>query len=209
MLTNRPFTKLLSVVALAVILSACDSGGVGTSSNTDLSTANTGNAYTGVAARNIAVSNFQYYLWRNVTDATRCGGCHNSEASSPVTPLFFDTSNVNVAYDATVARDPALLDMTTINPVNAVFVDKLRNGHFCWETNTLICATLIEQWIDDWKNAANGGAVARQINLTAPANIRGPGRLQVISRLRDYCRHQRHQFCEYRVSAGGGHESAN
>jgi hypothetical protein len=175
MLTNRPFIKLLSVLTLAVILSACDSGGVGTSSNSDLSTANTGNVYTGAAARNIAVSNFQYYLWRNVTDVTRCGGCHNSEASSPVTPLFFDTSNVNVAYDATVARDPALLNMTTVNPVNAVFVDKLRNDHFCWETNPAICATLIENWIGDWKNAANGGTVARQINLTAPANIRDPG----------------------------------
>ncbi len=175
MITNRPFTKLLSVLALAVVLSACDSGGVGTSSNPDLSTANNGFAYTGAAARDIAVSNFQFYLWRNVTDVTRCGGCHNSEASSPVTPLFFDTSNVNVAYDATVARDPALLDMTTVNPLNAVFVDKLNNGHFCWETNDTICATLIAGWIDDWKNAANGGAVARQINLTAPANIRDPG----------------------------------
>ena len=175
MITNRPFTKLLSVLALTVVLSACDSGGVGTSSNPDLSTANNGFVYTGAAARDIAVSNFQFYLWRNVTDVTRCGGCHNSQASSPVTPLFFDTSNVNVAYDATVARDPALLDMTTVNPLNAVFVDKLNNGHFCWETNDTICATLIAGWIDDWKNAANGGAVARQINLTAPANIRDPG----------------------------------
>ncbi len=177
MLKNRPFTKLLSVLAFAVVLSACDSGGVGTSSNPDLGTANNGFVYTGVAARDIAVSNFQYYLWRNVTDITRCGGCHNSEASSPVTPLFFDTSNVNVAYDATVARDPSLLpaNLPTTNPLNTAFVDKLNNGHFCWETNPTICATLIAGWIDDWKNAANGGAVARQINLIAPANIRDPG----------------------------------
>jgi hypothetical protein len=177
MLTNRPFTKLLSALALAVVLSACDSGGVGTSSNPNLGTANTGNVYTGAAARNIAVSNFQYYLWRNVTDETRCGGCHNSEASSPVSKLFFDTSNVNVAYDVTVAEDPSLLpaNLPTMNPLNAVFVNQLNNGHFCWETNPAICATLIAGWIDDWKNAANGGAVARQINLTAPAVIRDPG----------------------------------
>jgi hypothetical protein len=175
MLNSHPLLKIISLLALSALMAACDSGSVGTTPNPNLSNSASSFAYTGPAARDIAVSNFQYYLWRNVTDVTRCGGCHNSQASSPVSPLFFDTSNVNVAYDASVARDPALLDMSTINPLNAVFVDKLRNNHFCWETNSAICATLIEGWIDDWKNAANGGASARQINLTAPNSIRDPG----------------------------------
>lgn len=176
MLKNYPFLKLFSLLALSALMAACDSGGVGTSANPDLGGGD-GNkfVYTGPPARDIEVSNFQFYLWKNVVDPTRCGGCHNSQATTPVMPLFFDTSNVNVAYDAAVARDPALLDMSTINPLDAVFVDKLENTHFCWENNTLICAALLAGWIDDWKNSANGGVGARQINLTAPANIRDPG----------------------------------
>ena len=179
---NNPFIKIISLLALGAMMAACDSGGVGTTANQNLGNTANQSSYTGPAARDIAVSNFQYYLWRNVTDVTRCGGCHNSEASAPVSPLFFDTSNVNVAYDATVARDPSLLpaNLPTMNPLNAVFVDKLNNNHFCWETNPAICATLIAGWIDDWKNAANGGAGARQINLNAPANIRDPGDPQAV-----------------------------
>ncbi len=176
MFKNYPFLKIISMLALGALMSACDSGSVGTTSNPNLGGGG-GNrfVYTGPPARDIEVSNFQFYLWQNVIDATRCGGCHNSEASVPVMPLFFDTYSVNVAYDEAVAVDPALLDMSTINPLNAEFVNKLNNTHFCWETNSAICATLLAGWIDDWKNAANGGGASRQINLTAPAVIRDPG----------------------------------
>ena len=176
MLKNYPFLKILSLLLLGALTAACDSGSVGTTANPNLG-GGSGNrfVYTGPPARDIAVSNFQFYLWQNVIDATRCGGCHNSDASAPVLPLFFDTSNVNVAYDEAVARDPTLLDMTTINPLNAEFVNKLNNTHFCWETNSAICATLIAGWIDDWKNASNGGVASRQINLIAPNSIRDPG----------------------------------
>ena len=176
MLKNYPFLKIFSLLALSAMMTACDSGGVGTTANPNLAGNGGGKfVYTGPAARDIEVSNFQFYLWQNVIDATRCGGCHNSEANTPVTPVFFDTSNVNVAYDQAVTVDPALLDMATINPLNAEFVTKLNGTHFCWETNSAICATLLAGWIDDWKNAANGGVASRQINLTAPANIRDPG----------------------------------
>jgi len=170
MLKKYPVLKLISLLALGVLTAACDSGSVGNTSNPNLG-ANSGNrfVYSGPRARNIDVSNFQYYLWRNVTDSTRCGGCHNSDASSPITPLFFDTSNVNVAYDESISR----VDLG--NPQNSAFVDRLERTHFCWENNSAICATLLAGWIDDWKNAASGGVAARQINLTAPANIRDPG----------------------------------
>jgi len=176
MLKNHPFLKTLSLLFLGALTAACDSGSVGTTANPNLSGGNDNRyVYSGPPARDIAVSNFQYYLWQNVIDATRCGGCHNSDASAPVTPLFFDTSNVNVAYDQAVASDPSLLDMTTINPLNTVFVNKLYSTHFCWETNSAICATLIAGWIDDWKNGSNGGVDSRQIILIAPNNIRDPG----------------------------------
>jgi len=176
MFKNYPFLKIFSLLALSAMMAACDSGGVGTTANPNLGGNGGGKfVYTGPAARDIDVSNFQYYLWQNVIDATRCGGCHNSEANTPVTPVFFDTSNVNVAYDQAVTVDPALLDMATINPLNAEFVMKLNGTHFCWETNSAICATLLAGWIDDWKNAANGGVASRQINLIAPTNIRDPG----------------------------------
>jgi hypothetical protein len=175
MLKNRPFLKTICVLALGALLSACDTGSVGTTSNPDTSIAASGFVYTGPAARNINVSNFQYYLWKNVVSNDRCGGCHNREASSPVSPYFFDTLDVNVAYDAAVAKDPALADISTINPFAAEFVTKL-DSHFCWESQapSTFCGSLIAGWIDDWKNAATGGLAARQINLTAPA-IRDPG----------------------------------
>ncbi|MCP4392224.1 MAG: LamG domain-containing protein [Gammaproteobacteria bacterium] len=169
MLENRPFIAFFSVLALVVMLAACDSGGVSTSANPNLSIANNGFVYTGPAARNIDVANFKTYLYDKVNIDTRCGGCHNSQASSPVSPLFFDTSNVNIAYDESISR------VDLVNPTNSVFVAKLNSGHFCWETVSAVCAGLISDWIEDWKNAANGGVSSRQINLVVPDSIRDPG----------------------------------
>ena len=169
MIKNRSFLNTLWVLALGAVLSACDTGSVGTSSNPDTGIAASGFFYNGPAARSIDVSNFQYYLWRNVIDDSRCGGCHNSEASSPVSPFFFDTANVNVAYDQAISK----IDL--VNPLNSEFVSKLNGGHFCWENVSSVCGTLIAGWIDDWINASSGGVAARQINLTAPASIRVPG----------------------------------
>ncbi|MDH3763988.1 MAG: hypothetical protein OEU50_23665, partial [Gammaproteobacteria bacterium] len=79
MLKNNPFLKIISLLALGAMMAACDSGSVGTTANPNL--AGNGNnkfVYTGPPAQSIEVSNFQYYLWKNVIDATRCGGCHNS-----------------------------------------------------------------------------------------------------------------------------------
>ena len=169
MSNHRPFLQLFAVLALAAGLAACDSGGVGTSANPNLATANSGFVYTGPAARNIDVSNFQYYLWSNLNSDSRCGGCHNSQASSPQSPLFFDISNINVAYDSSI--DYVDLDI----PSASEFVAKVGGGHNCWESNPGICGTLITGWIENWKNAANGGVASRQINLVPPEDIRDPG----------------------------------
>jgi hypothetical protein len=164
-----PVIKLAAGLVLAATLAACDSTGVGTTSNPNLTTSNTGFVYTGPAARNVDVSNFQFYLWNNVNQDGRCGGCHNSQASSPVGPFFFDTSNVNIAYDESIAY----VDLD--NPLNSEFVNKLNGGHTCWEPVSAICGTLIAGWIENWKNANNGGVAARQINLTPPDDIRDTG----------------------------------
>ena len=169
MLNHALLFRLLALLALVTGLAACDGGGVGTSSNPNLTTANTGFVYTGPAARNIDISNFQFYLWQNVNADGRCGGCHNSGASTPVSPLFFDTRNVNVAYDASIAY----VDLG--DPSNSEFVDKVSSGHNCWESQPGICGTLITGWIEDWKNASNGGVASRQINLVPPDDIRDPG----------------------------------
>jgi hypothetical protein len=167
MLINRPFIKLFAMLALTLALAACDS--VGTTSNPNLNTEAGKFVYTGPAARNIDVSNFQFYLYDKLNLDNRCGGCHNSQATSTVSPLFFDTSNVNVAYDSSIAY----VDLDS--PVSSPFVAKLNDTHFCWESVSSICGTLIAGWIGDWKNAANGGVAARQINLVAPDDIRDPG----------------------------------
>ena len=165
----NPVIRLVAGLVLAAALAACDSGSVGTTSNPDLTTSNTGFVYTGPAARSIDVSNFQFYLWNNVNQDNRCGGCHNSQASSPQAPFFFDTSDINVAYDESIAY----VDLG--NPLLSEFVDKLNTGHTCWEPVSAICGTLIAGWIEDWRNANNGGVAARQITLTPPDDIRDPG----------------------------------
>ena len=171
MTKNRSFLNTICVLVLGAVLSACDTGSVGTTTNPDTSIAASGFFYSGPAAESIDVANFQYYLWRNVIDDSRCGGCHNSKASSPVSPFFFDTDNVNVAYNQSISR----VDKT--NPLLSEFVAKLNppNSHFCWESVSAVCGTLIEGWITDWINASSGGVAARQINLVAPASIRSPG----------------------------------
>jgi len=156
-------------MAVAAALAACDAGTVGTSANPDLSFGGTGFVYSGPAARNVEVSNFQFYLYNNVNQDNRCGGCHNSQASSPVSPLFFDTTDVNAAYNASLAY----VDLD--NPPASGFVQQMNSGHSCWEPLSSICGTLIAGWIEDWKNAANGGVASRQINLQPPDSIRDPG----------------------------------
>lgn len=162
---SRPIAALVIAAALA----ACDTGGVGTSANPDLGTGNSGFVYSGPAARDVDVSNFQFYLYNNLNPNNRCGGCHNSQASTPVSPLFFDTTDVNAAYNAS----NAYVDLD--NPPASGFVQQMNGGHFCWEPVSSICGTLIAGWIEDWKNAANGGIASRQINLQPPENIRPPG----------------------------------
>jgi len=172
MFKTHPFMKVFSVLALATLLAACDSGSVGTSANPNLSTSVSKFVYTGPAPRDQDVSNFKEYLWENVIDESRCGGCHNSQASSPISPLFFDTSNVNVAYDQSISR------VDLVNPGSSAFVAKLstaNGGHYCIYTNSDVCAIELETWITDWRDAANGGAAQRQIQLEIPANIRDPG----------------------------------
>jgi hypothetical protein len=171
MIKNHSFINAIWVLALGAVMSACDTGSVGTSSNPDTSIAASGFFYSGPAAESIDVANFQYYLWRNVIDDSRCGGCHNSQASSPQPPYFFDTANVNVAYSEAITK------VDKANPLNSELVTILttNGGHHCWENISAVCGMLIEGWITDWINASSGGVSARQINLVAPANIRPPG----------------------------------
>jgi hypothetical protein len=162
----------MCVLVFSVGLAACDSGGVGTASNTNLSAVNTGFTYTGPAARNIDVSNFQFYLYNNLNLDTRCGGCHNSQATSPVNNpsfYFFDTGDVNLAFDLSFPN------VDLVDPSSSAFVTKLNAGHHCWEAVSSICETLITGWITDWQNANNGGVASRQINLVPPDDIRDPG----------------------------------
>jgi len=167
MFKTHPFTTLFSVFALATLLAACDSGSVSNNTNPNLNTGGGSRfVYTGPAARDQDVSKFQEYLWRPIVENGNCADCHNSQASSPVTPTFFDTSNVNVAYDQSISR----VDLVT--PSSSDFVDKLatasnggRGPHFCWHSSSDLCANDIQAWIEDWQNADTGGLASRAIEL--------------------------------------------
>ena len=61
-------------------------------------------AVEGLAALTIDTADLEEHLWCNLKDTTRCGGCHNSAASSVVTPMFFDTADINVAYTESLSK---------------------------------------------------------------------------------------------------------
>lgn len=151
---------LLPLFALAALLSACDSG-VGTSSNPNLNSGNTG--YNGPPARTADIRSFELNFWTFLKEDNRCGQCHDNGQA----PEFVDTSDVNRAYSEAIAY------ANLQDPASSIFVTKVGGGHNCWLTSTVACATNIEQMITNWATDSNVTS-ARLIQLTPPP-IKDPG----------------------------------
>ena len=160
MLTIRDL-RILVVLALGAVLSACDGGGASTSENPILNTSSSG--YNGPPAKTADILSFQLNFWTFLKEQNRCGQCHDNGQA----PTFVDTGNINKAYSKAVPY------ANLGDPASSEFVTKVGGGHNCWLASAAACATNIEQMITNWANDSNVTS-ARVINLTPPP-IKDPG----------------------------------
>ncbi len=161
MTLNKPRLKLMLLPALGVLLLACDNS-VGTSTNPDLGTGETG--YSGPAAKTEDIRSFEFNFWTFLQEDNRCGQCHDDGDQAPT---FVDTTDVNKAYSQ------AINYVSLLEPASSLFVSKVGGGHNCWLSSLTACATNIEQMISNWATDSNVES-AREIQLTAP-QIKDPG----------------------------------
>lgn len=147
-----------------LLLTACGGGsGGGTSTNPALPSSGgpTGFTYKGPSPQFQDVQNFQTAFYLNVVP--HCGGCHTTGGQGK-TP-FADVNDVNVAYRAA---------LTVVNLQNAplsTVVNKVENGHNCWEASNAACRVQMITYIQNW--ASSGGTAATSVKLIAP-NDRDP-----------------------------------
>ncbi len=119
---------------------------------------NTGPIYTGPAARDGDVQQFQNTFWSDVREQGSCGDCHNE--STGQTPMFVRFDDINLAYDESLT----VVNLTA--PAQSRVVEKVGQGHNCWSPDLSVCTSLMTRWIEGWAgDVAVGG---RTIALTAP-----------------------------------------
>ena len=113
------------------------------------------------------VRSFEVNMWTSLKADNRCGQCH-FEGDGGQAPAFADSSDVNLAYSFAVP----LVDFQ--NPAASLLVEKVANGHNCWEQFSSVCADSIESMITNWAGVPTDTTTARAIVLTAPT-IKDPG----------------------------------
>lgn len=153
---------LLAVVA-GFVVTAC--GGGAQTENTPPPQGGGGNTlvtYTGTASpRDDDVQKFLTEFWSPVQNQATCGGCHNE--STGQTPMFARFDDINMAYD------DAITVTNTNQPSLSRLVEKVGQGHNCWNAEPSVCAAVMTTWIENWLGDAAGGG--RQIVLTPPASV--------------------------------------
>jgi len=144
-----------------LLLAACGGGsGGGTSTNPAPPSGGgpAGFTYQGPSPQFQDVQNFQTAFYLNVVP--HCGGCHTTGGQGK-TP-FADVNDINVAYQAA---------LTVVNlqnaPLSAV-VNKVENGHNCWEASNAACRVQMITYIQNW--AGSGGTASTSVKLVAPTD---------------------------------------
>jgi len=173
------------LLAGAVLLSGCG-GGAGTTSNSNNQQQQVV-TYTGPAAADADIRQFQTAIWENLRSNTRCGSCHDPASTTAQAPYFARNDDVNLAYYAlmdstSTATPPASLNATNSSP----FVDRAQTdqsflvtkalNHNCWlgASEGSVCSDIMNAYIDGWVGASGGGST-KTIQLTAPAILADPG----------------------------------
>lgn len=166
---------LALTVAGAALLAACSGGSGGdNTANPAPTTSNnsSGFLYSGPSPQNADVQRFQQAFYNNLVQDNRCGRCHTSGGSGKT--AFVDRDDVNAAYAN------ALTLVNAQNPSASTIVNKVYNGHNCWEASTAACRVQMISYIENWLNGAGGGSTS--VKLTQPqdrdpngADISGDG----------------------------------
>lgn len=158
---NKLKSLLLSIAASAAV-AACGGG----AQTTDMPAQQGGGGnstvvYTGTASpRDADVQKFLTEFWSPVQNQGTCGECHNESTSQ--TPMFARHDDINMAYDAAVS----VTNMT--QPSLSRMVEKVGQGHNCWNSEPSVCSAVMTTWIENWVGGAAGGG--RQIVLTPPVS---------------------------------------
>lgn len=148
--------KLLTIVALAVgVLSgftSCSSGSDSENAN-NVNQGGSGGAgltYSGPAPLTQDVQAFKLNVWDNLVAENRCGACHKAGGQGSVP--FVRDDDINAAYQA------ALTKVDLQNPVNSRLVERMNEGHYCWDSSTNVCAALMQGYIERWAAASTAEA---------------------------------------------------
>lgn len=158
---NLNRTLALLILAASAALSACG-GGVPTAAivNTTPTTSSV-DTYSGPAPATAQIQAFETNFWNNVRSQNRCGQCHNSTTPAQM-PNFARSDNVNLAYTQ------ALTVVNLQQPSTSMIVTKVSGGHNCWLADPSACGQILQTWISNWANAANGGSTTSTVQLVAP-----------------------------------------
>ena len=153
-----------SLVALTLILTACSGGsGPGVQLLPDSPVNDNGGGlepYTGPAAQNQDVADYQRFVWENLRGNDRCGQCHGTADQVPV---FVRADDINQAYNI------ALPLINLSSPAESRLVTKVATGHNCWEPSSLeVCTDTIENLITNWAAGVQDDNPVQVIVLTPP-----------------------------------------
>ncbi len=155
--------SVLLVSALGLLVSAC--GGGAQTQDMPIPQGGTGNStitYSGAASpRDDDVQKFLTEFWSPVQNQATCGGCHNE--STGQTPMFARFDDINMAYDEAVT-------VTNLaQPSLSRMVEKVGQGHNCWNSEPSVCSSVMTTWIENWLGDAAGGG--RDIVLLPPNSV--------------------------------------
>ncbi|MGH1439474.1 MAG: LamG domain-containing protein [Cellvibrionaceae bacterium] len=164
--------KVVSVGAVAIILSACggSSGGSSGGNTTTTTTNNPDNPstapetinYSGPAPSSEEVQRYRNGIWSNVALSSRCGACHVQGGSA--VPTFARTDDINAAYSQAISNN--LIDPS--NAANSRLVTKVAEGHNCWLSNVNSCTSLMTTWVGQYLAVAGDTSFLGALNLQEP-----------------------------------------
>lgn len=161
-ITKRLHQPLLCTMLLALLALAGCKTGESTESLPNTQSPGT-SQYNGPAPATADVQAFKINVWDNLSQANRCGECHNSSGQSP---RFAHEGDVNVAY----AQANGVVNLD--EPASSALVTKVAGGHNCWLGSDQACADAITSMISSWAGGSSGSV--NRIELQAPA-LRDPG----------------------------------
>ncbi|MGI1679620.1 MAG: LamG domain-containing protein [Cellvibrionaceae bacterium] len=159
--------KLLMLTSIAVGLlsgfTSCSSGS-GSDGDTNVNAGGGGGSagltYSGPAPLSTDVQEFKLNVWDNLVADNRCGGCHKQGGAG--TTSFVRDDDINAAYQAALS----VADLEV--PANSTLVQRMAQGHNCWDSSNNVCATLMEQYIQRWADSTTAAATVVTIQPIAP-----------------------------------------